>query len=118
MVCARARGRHTRRRLRHPHILSALGVSPNPYVHPYLVLQRLHLPLNLALPPPPGKPGRSKAVARWPLSRGLGCGLQLAQAMRYLNDEAFPGYRLLHRDLKPTNCGIMADGRLVSHRLP
>ena len=34
-------------------------------------------------------------------------------ALRYCHEEAIPGYRILHRDLKPTNIGFMADGRLV-----
>ena len=31
---------------------------------------------------------------------------QLARALAYCHDEAIPGYRLLHRDVKPTNIGV------------
>ncbi|KAL1512262.1 hypothetical protein AB1Y20_005524 [Prymnesium parvum] len=38
---------------------------------------------------------------------------QLAQAMVYIHDDAFPEHQLLHRDLKPDNIGFAFDGRLV-----
>ena len=38
---------------------------------------------------------------------------ELAAALKYCHEEAIPGYRILHRDLKPNNIGFMPDGRLV-----
>jgi serine/threonine protein kinase len=32
--------------------------------------------------------------------------LQMAEALRYMHDEAVPGYAVIHRDLKPDNCGF------------
>jgi len=55
----------------------------------------------------------SKAAREWPVSRGVAVGLQLARALRYCHDEFMPGYRLLHRDIKPDNIGCFADGRIV-----
>ena len=40
---------------------------------------------------------------------------RLAEALRYLHNEAAPGFQLLHRDLKPDNMGFRADGSLVRH---
>ena len=66
-------------------------------------------PLSKQLPPE--DPGnvmpwvRAQGVKRWPVQRGLDVALQLARALRYCHDEYMPGYRLLHRDLKPTNIG-------------
>ena len=49
----------------------------------------------------------------WPLSRALDCAVQLASALAYCHDEAFAGYRVLHRDVKPPNIGFKPDGQLV-----
>ena len=42
---------------------------------------------------------------------------RLAEALRYLHNEAMPGFQLLHRDIKPDNMGFRADGSLVRHPL-
>ncbi|TFJ88672.1 hypothetical protein NSK_000241 [Nannochloropsis salina CCMP1776] len=38
--------------------------------------------------------------------------LQMAEALKYMHDEALPGYAVMHRDLKPDNVGFKADGTL------
>ena len=43
----------------------------------------------------------------------VGCGIELARALRFCHHEAFPGYRVLHRDIKPSNIGFVASGALV-----
>lgn len=40
----------------------------------------------------------------------LRCAYEIADALRYLHDEAIPGYTVIHRDLKPDNIAFMADG--------
>lgn len=39
----------------------------------------------------------------------LRCGRQLAEALRYLHEEAIPGRMVVHRDLKPDNIGFSAE---------
>lgn len=39
-------------------------------------------------------------------------GLQLADALDYLHNDAMPGKLVLHRDLKPDNIGFHRDGTL------
>lgn len=50
---------------------------------------------------------------KWPLSRCVQCGFELASALKYCHDDAFPGCRILHRDVKPNNIGFRSDGSLV-----
>ena len=83
---------------------------------PFLVLDRLKSALSKVLPRPADEVPyweRRSASKRWPLARALQCGLELAEALAYLHDEALPGFQLLHRDLKPDNIGFLADGKLV-----
>ena len=59
---------------------------------------------------------RRRSVKAWPLQRALQCGIELAEALRYIHNEyPIPGFQLLHRDLKPDNMGFRADGSLVRH---
>ena len=85
---------------------------------PFLVLEPLASNLGQLLP----KPWPDEAsiccehywqARHWPLQRGLQCGLQLARALRYAQDDAVEGGRILHRDLKPDNIGFARNGRLV-----
>ena len=40
------------------------------------------------------------------------CGLSsLYQALRHCHEDAVPGFRLMHRDVKPDNIGFLEDGR-------
>ena len=111
---------HLLSRIHHKHILRCVGTSM-PAVPPdrkFLVLQTLRTTLYDALPPPilgDGTVtfGRMNALKRWSMPRSLQLALELAIALRYLHDQCFATYRLLHRDIKPKNLGLMADGRLV-----
>ena len=111
---------HLMSRMNHKHILRCIGTS-HPGMPPnrmFLVLPNLLSTLAEALPPPPLPDGTStfarlQMLKRWPVVRGLKLGFELAVALRYLHDECFDAYVLLHRDIKPKNLGIMADGRLV-----
>jgi len=58
----------------------------------------------------PRKPKEAKA---WPVERGVGVAVQVARALRYCHNDALPGYRILHRDIKPGNIGLAAGGRVV-----
>lgn len=60
---------------------------------------------------------RRRSVKQWPLQRALQCGIELAEALRYIHSEAMPGFHVLHRDIKPDNMGFRADGSLVRHPL-
>lgn len=51
-----------------------------------------------------------------PRSRSLTL-TRLAEALRYIHNEAMTGFQLLHRDIKPDNMGFRADGSLVRHPL-
>ena len=103
-------------RLKHRNILRALGVSERSSVFKQLlVLETLTAVLAQELVPPPSSDAspseRRAAVKRWPPLRALRYGLELAMALRYLHDEAFSaqGYRVLHRDIKPKNIGLVND---------
>lgn len=39
-------------------------------------------------------------------------GLQLAEALQYMHNDAMPGKLVVHRDLKPDNIGFDAQGNL------
>jgi len=111
---------HLMSRMSHRHILRCIGTSV-PNAEPdrkFLALQTLVSTLHDALPQPPLPDGSStlirlNALKRWPVARALQLGLELAIAVRYLHYECFANYRLLHRDIKPKNLGLMEDGRLV-----
>ena len=101
--------------LHHRGVLRVLGVGETEG-KPFLVLDRLKSALSKVLPRPADEVPyweRRSASKRWPLARALQCGLELAEALAYLHDEALPGFQLLHRDLKPDNIGFLADGKLV-----
>lgn len=46
----------------------------------------------------------------------LRCARQLAEALRYLHEEAVPGYMVVHRDIKPDNIGFTREvsGRVLA----
>ena len=101
-------------RLKHRNILCALGVSKEHDVSKqFLVLEPLTTVLAKALPPPAANVSmfeRRAAIRRWPMLRGLRYGLELAMALQYCHDEAFEAYRVLHRDIKPKNIGLVNSG--------
>jgi len=83
---------------------------------PFLCLEMLASTLDAELPPSSNSASawvRKAAVRAWPLSRSIDVAMQVARAMRYCHDEWMPDYRLLHRDIKPTNIGFNSSGRVV-----
>jgi len=101
--------------MRHPNILLSKAMGEHEGI-PFVVLEVLSSVLAKDLP----RPGddvpfwvRQRDVKAWPLSRAFSYGAQLAAALKYCHDDAFPGYRVVHRDIKPNNIGFVADGRLV-----
>ena len=103
-------------RMDHPHVLAVRAVGQHRNGMPFMCLDLLHSVLSNELPRPADDAplwSRQKAMRRWPLTRAIHCALCLAEAMEYCHQRAFAGHRVLHRDLKPTNIGFLADGRLV-----
>jgi len=103
-------------RMRHPNVITCLATGSYNASSQFIVLPLLPAILSSILPPPEdGVPvwTRRREKLKWPTSRGLRYGSQLAAAQAYLHDMAFPGYRILHRDVKPKNIGIKADDTLV-----
>ena len=99
----------------HPNVLRALALGQE-NGKPFMVVERLGRLLSSELPgqvetTPIWR--RLPQCRKWPLSRALGCGVQLASALAFCHDEAFVGYRILHRDVKPANIGFKPDGQLV-----
>eukprot|EP00908_Phaeocystis_cordata_P006920 Transcript_17566.p1 GENE.Transcript_17566~~Transcript_17566.p1 ORF type:complete len:586 (+),score=253.78 Transcript_17566:103-1860(+) len=102
--------------LNHPHVMGALFVGSHPEKGPFIVTQRLASTLASALPRTTEEVGplkRRAQVKAWPLVRAVRCAVQLAQALRYCHHEAIPGSKLIHRDLKPDNVGLKADGDVL-----
>jgi len=98
----------------HPGIMHivALGQHDN---QPFMVMPCLANVLAAALPRDESSVSiwtRRRDVRAWPLSRAVEYGRQLADALSYCH-EGFPGYRVLHRDIKPKNIGLTAEGRLM-----
>eukprot|EP00908_Phaeocystis_cordata_P025312 Transcript_7767.p1 GENE.Transcript_7767~~Transcript_7767.p1 ORF type:complete len:314 (+),score=41.06 Transcript_7767:709-1650(+) len=100
--------------LHHPGVLALMGAGETPDRKPFVVLQQLKETLASTLPRSGSSYfAREAALKRWSLTRALQCGLELADALRYLHDEAISGFFILHRDIKPDNLGFLADGKLV-----
>jgi serine/threonine protein kinase len=110
-----AREAHLLAALRHPNILEAVA-----FVDRRLLLTPLlHTTLEAELPGDRDSTAlwtRRAALKRWPLARSLRLGLELARALNHCHSLPFPGVRharVLHRDLRPSNIGLAADGRVV-----
>jgi len=102
--------------MRHPNVLRPTAFCQHPDGSPMLVMPVISTILSNELPKAPGSVPvwtRRTQCKRWPLIRGLRCGLQLAEALHYCHSEAMEGTRILHRDIKPSNIGFLANGRLV-----
>jgi len=108
-------------RMRHENIISVIahGVYKSPHAVDelsFICLEVLATTLASELPPSNSNSSpwvRKAAVKAWPVQRALQVGVQIARAMEYCHDLWMPGYRLLHRDLKPNNVGFTASGRVV-----
>jgi len=99
----------------HPNVLNAYALGQLEG-KPFVIIELLATVLNKELPRDPDTIPfwvRWREVKAWPLMRCLNCGLQLSRALQYCHDDAFPGYRILHRDVKPNNIGFLATGELV-----
>ena len=95
----------------HPNVLKAYALGQHEG-QPLMILELLSRTLTSELPRDPDAVPfwvRWREVKRWPLSRSLHCAVQLARALKYVHDDAFPGHRILHRDVKPNNIGFVHD---------
>ena len=106
--------------MQHPHVLGAIAHGLDPDGLPFIVIEKLETVLSAELPRPADSVPfwtRRSEVKKWPLTRALHTGLELAEALHYCHTEVatsvFPGCRILHRDLKPNNIGFLPDGRLA-----
>ena len=101
--------------MEHPNVLRALALGQE-HGKPFMVVEKLGNMLAAELPGQMDVTpiwSRWPQCKQWPLSRALDCAVQLAAALRFCHDEAFAGYRVLHRDVKPANIGFKPDGQLV-----
>ena len=95
----------------HPNVLKAYALGQHEGI-PLMIVELLSRTLPSQLPRDPDTVPfwvRWRELKRWPLSRCLHCAAQLARALKYCHDDAFPGYRVLHRDVKPNNIGFIHD---------
>jgi len=103
--------------LDHPNVLKVLSTGHREGSR-FVVIELLDCSLSASLPPPSDggaemfqSAKRKSSLKHWTLARGLRTGVQLAAALRYLHGYG-QGVRVLHRDLKPDNIGLVGD-RLV-----
>jgi serine/threonine protein kinase len=106
--------------MQHPNVLGAVAHGLDDYGLPFVVIEMLATVLSAELPKLDDSVPiwtRQAQVKKWPLTRALRTGLELAEALHYCHTEVatsvFPGCRILHRDLKPNNIGFLPDGRLA-----
>jgi hypothetical protein len=101
----------------HPNVLKAYALGQHEGI-PLMIVELLSHTLPSQLPRGPDTVPfwvRWRELKRWPLSRSLHCAAQLASALKYCHDDAFPGYRVLHRDVKPNNIGFIHDPEDPDH---
>ena len=101
--------------MRHPNVLKGLAIGQTDG-QPFMVMELLTTALPKAMPRDASVTPfwvRWRELREWPQSRSLKYSTELAKALRYCHHEAFPGTRVLHRDIKPNNIGILADDTLV-----
>ena len=108
--------------LQHPNVLRAIALGASEDGVPFMVVERLYGMLSKMLPRDPAVHPFWITWAdakKWPLTRSINYGLQLARALEFCHEHAVPGYRVLHRDIKPSNIGFTApaegqsEGQLV-----
>jgi serine/threonine protein kinase len=103
--------------MNHPNVLKAYALGQHEGI-PLMIVELLSHTLPSQLPRGPDTVPfwvRWRELKRWPLSRSLHCAAQLARALKYCHDDAFPGYRVLHRDVKPNNIGFINDPEDPDH---
>jgi len=99
----------------HPNVLRSSAIGEHEE-KPFMVLSVLTSVLSNDLPQSADNVPfwtRRAEVNRWPMTRALCYGVQLARAIKYCHDDAFPGYRIIHRDIKPNNIGFVGPDQLV-----
>ena len=101
--------------LAHPNLLKCHGCGAGPQGRPFCVLDLIEetvfeaLRLGECATSPPARRAVSKV---WPSDSRYRLAAELADALAYLHHRALPGYRVVHRDLKPDNMGIDANRSL------
>ena len=97
-------------RMNHKNVLHALGMSAPGAPDMFLALAPIRNALATELAEARAaleSSTRSHALTRWSHTNAVQGAIDMALGLRYLHKEAFPGYMLLHRDLKPRNVGVM-----------
>ncbi|CAM9489288.1 unnamed protein product [Scytosiphon promiscuus] len=101
-------------RLHHPNIVRLIGAGNQP--EHFLLIERLDggtlaqrcgNALNIR-----DRRRRFRHKRPFTYEELLRQGLQLAEALQYMHDDAMPGKLVVHRDLKPDNIGFDAQGNL------
>lgn len=100
----------------HPHILGYVGTGFKDSL-PFLVIEKVETTLSAHITAFQSAncdevDNSSEGGAPFPLMEVLVYGRMIAEALLYLHYEAIEGHMVLHRDLKPDNIGIAADGSL------
>ncbi|CAM9442326.1 unnamed protein product [Choristocarpus tenellus] len=108
------------KRLQHKYLCGFYGAGQGSDDQPFIVLEELQR--NLAElcgtdapqdEAPLRKMIKRKSLKRQlPFRRRLELGLELAEVLKYLHEDAIPGGCVLHRDLKPKNVGLSHDGHI------
>ncbi|KAH8059635.1 protein kinase [Aureococcus anophagefferens] len=101
--------------LAHPNLLKCHGCGAGPQGRPFCVLDLIEetvfeaLRLGECATSPPARRAVSKV---WPSDSRYRLAAELADALAYLHHRALPGYRVVHRDLKPDNMGVASRRQL------
>ena len=101
--------------LAHPNLLKCHGCGAGPQGRPFCVLDLIEetvfeaLRLGECATSPPARRAVSKV---WPSDSRYRLAAELADALAYLHHRALPGYRVVHRDLKPDNMGVTSRRQL------
>lgn len=103
------------RQLSHKHLLRCHGCGAGPESRPFCLLELIEetvfeaLRLGECSSSPPAARG---VRAAWNDADRFRLAFELAEALAHLHNHAFPGYSVVHRDLKPDNMGIDANRSL------
>ena len=102
--------------MRHANVLPGLALGQTADGQPFMLVALLENVISRVMPRDAAIVPfwvRWRELRRWPLKRALKYACELAAALRYCHHEAFPSIRVLHRDIKPNNIGLLADDTLV-----
>ena len=98
------------------HIVRALGHGTMANDYPFLLLPLMAGTVATDLPGDRYSTSfwsRRAGVKRWPLHRACRLAAELASALDHCHHNAVPFTRVLHRDVKPANCGLNASDHLI-----